>query len=347
MPLWCCRNPSHPPGYEKALISVSSNFPFDPTTPSADPRGRSEPDVLAPAPSAPSAREWLLPGFLFLVTFLSTTYAGLFYELDDQGFFRTSLAIAFHPALLLRGLPFSFTLIVILLSHEMGHFLACRYYGIRCTPPFFIPFPMSFAGTLGAFIRIKSHFQNRRALFDVGIAGPLAGFAFALPALVIGIAGSQLVPKGSMHGGMGFGEPLLFRWVGWLVVGYEPAKQDMIAHPIAMAAWFGLLVTSLNLLPIWQLDGGHISYAVLGREGQKKVSIACAVGLMLISLAGWPIPSYLVFAILVLFLGWRYRFYHPATLRDDERIGIAREILAIIALWILIVSFIPVPIYFS
>jgi membrane-associated protease RseP (regulator of RpoE activity) len=258
-----------------------------------------------------------------------------------------TLAVALHPALLLRGLPFSFTLIMILLAHEMGHFLACRYYAIRCTPPFFIPFPISLAGTLGAFIRIKSHFPNRRALFDVGIAGPLAGFVFALPALVIGIASSQLIPKGSSHGGMAFGEPLLFRWVGKIVLGYAPAKQDMIAHPIAMAAWFGLLVTSLNLLPIWQLDGGHISYAVMGRERQKRLSIGSAVGLMLVSLAGWPIPSYLVFACLVLFLGWRYRFYHPPALSEDAEIGIARTILAIVALWILIVCFTPVPIYFD
>jgi membrane-associated protease RseP (regulator of RpoE activity) len=328
---------------------VSSNFPFDSTTPSREPwlTGRSEQEVLAPTLPSPGGREWLLPAFLFLITLLSTTYAGLFYIFGDQGFFRIALAIAFHPTLLLRGLPFSFTLIMILLAHEMGHFLTCRYYGIRCTPPFFIPFPMSFAGTLGAFIRIKSHFQHRRALFDVGIAGPLAGFVFALPALVIGIAASQLIPKGSIHGGMGFGEPLLFRWVGRIVLGYAPERQDMIAHPIAMAAWFGLLVTSLNLLPIWQLDGGHISYAVLGRERQKKVSIASAVGLMLVSLAGWPIPSYLVFACLVLFLGWRYRFYHPPTLCEGEKIGIAREVLAIVALWILIVSFTPVPIYFD
>ncbi len=326
---------------------MSSNFPFDSTTPPREPwlAHRNEHEVLAPVVSSPGRREWLFPVFLFLITFLSTTYAGLFYTLEDQGFIRMALATAFHPTLLLRGLPFSFTLIMILLAHEMGHFLACRHYGIRCTPPYFIPFPMSFAGTLGAFIRIKSHFQHRKALFDVGIAGPLAGFVFALPALVIGIAASQLIPKGSIHGGMGFGEPLLFRWVGKIVLGYAPERQDMIAHPIAMAAWFGLLVTSLNLLPIWQLDGGHISYAVLGRERQKKMSIAAAVGLMLISLAGWPIPSYLVFACLVLFLGWRNHFYHPPTLFEDEKIGSAREFMAILALWILIVCFTPVPIY--
>lgn len=287
----------------------------------------------------------MFPAFLFLVTFLSTTYAGLFYVNGDEGFLWMMLALFRHPTRLLQGMPFSFTLMAILLAHEMGHFLACRHYGIQCTPPYFIPFPISYAGTFGAFIRIKSPFPHKRALFDVGIAGPLAGFIFALPALAIGISASQLIPKGSMHGNLGFGEPLLFRWVGKMVIGYAPERQDMFAHPIAMAAWFGLLVTSLNLLPIWQLDGGHISYALWGRERQKKVSIGSAVALMLISLAGWPIPSYLVFACLILFFGMRFRFYHPPTLFDEEEIGLAREMLAILALLILIASFTPVPIY--
>ena len=305
---------------------MSSEPPFDLAAPPQEPwiSGTSGQPIPVSAIPSPGWREWLFPAFLFVTTFISTTFAGLFYVFGDQGFFRMALAILIHPSLLLRGLAFSFPLITILLAHEMGHFLACRYYGIRCTPPFFIPFPISFAGTLGAFIRIKSGFQNKRALFDVGIAGPLAGVVFALPALVIGVAQSELRPKGSFHGAMGFGEPILFRLVGKLVLGYSPERQDMLAHPIAMAAWFGLLVTSLNLLPIWQLDGGHISYAVFGRERQKVLSIACSVALMLVSLAGWPLPSYLVFACLVLFFGLRYRFYHPATLSEDVEIGPGR-----------------------
>jgi membrane-associated protease RseP (regulator of RpoE activity) len=328
---------------------VSGNFPHESTTTTSTPwlAEKIAQDAAVFAPAAPGWREWLLPAFLFLATFLSTTYAGLFYGFGDQGFALMTLALFRHPTILLQGLPFSFTLIIILFAHEMGHFLACRYYGIRCTPPYFIPFPISYAGTFGAFIRIKSPFPHKRALFDVGIAGPLAGFIFALPALVVGISSSRLISKGSSHGGLGFGEPLLFRWIGKMVIGYAPERQDMFPHPIAMAAWFGLLVTSLNLLPIWQLDGGHISYALLGRERQKKISIGSAVALMLISFAGWPIPSYLVFACLILFFGMRYRFYHPPTLWDEEEIGPAREILAILALLILITSFTPVPIYFD
>ncbi len=253
--------------------------------------------------------------------------------------------LAAHPAFFLKGISFSFTLMAILLAHEMGHFIACRYYGIACTPPYFIPLPISIVGTMGAFIRIKSPFQHKKALFDVGVAGPLAGFVFVVPALVIGIATSSLIPKtGGGSGDIYFGEPLIFRLVGAAVLGYVPETQDMIASPMAMAAWFGLLATSLNLFPIWQLDGGHIAYAILGREHQKKLSITATALLMLVSLAGWPIPSYFLFVCMVLFFGLRYRFYHPPTLSEQEEIGSGRVVLGIVALLILILSFTPIPI---
>ena len=165
-----------------------------------------------------------------------------------------------------------------------------------------------------------------------------------LPALFIGISFSQLIPKGSLQGGIYFGEPLIFRWMGQWILGYSPSSQDMIAHPIAMAAWIGLLATSLNLLPIWQLDGGHIAYAVLGSKLQRKLSIAAAIALMLVSFAGWPFPSYLLFGLLLLVLGMRSRFYHPPTLSENEEMGRARLVLSVVALLILILCFTPVPI---
>ncbi len=297
-----------------------------------------------PTTTAPSAREWTISVILFLLTLCSTTFAGLIYVGDDAGFFRTALVAAAHPSILLYGLPFSLTFLAILLAHELGHFFACRYYHIRCTPPYFIPVPISIAGTLGAFIRIKSPFSQKRALFDVGVAGPLAGFALTLPALVVGIANSRLIAKGTVAGGVNFGEPLLFRWVGKLVLGYSPATQDMLAHPIAMAAWFGLLATCLNLFPIWQLDGGHIAYAIVGRGAQRKLSVMATAALILISFAGWPIPSYLVFGLLLLAFGLRFRFYHPPTLHDHEPLGPARTLIGVLALVILVISFTPVPI---
>jgi len=304
------------------------------------------PPIIAPDMGS-SWREWVVPIFLFLMTLITTTFAGLYYVVGDSGFIALAAASISHPSRLLPALPFSLTLISILLAHEMGHYFACRYYGIRCTPPYFIPFPISIAGTLGAFIRIKSPFHHKRALFDVGVAGPLAGFAVVLPSLFVGVSLSRLIPKGSIPGGYYFGEPLIFTWVGRLVLGYRPGAHDMVAHPVAMAAWFGLLATCLNLLPIWQLDGGHIAYALLGRDSQKRLSITATVALILTSFLGWPIPSYLVFGLLLLVMGVRFRFYHPPTRYDEMKLGRGRELIGILALLILIISFTPVPISIS
>ncbi len=292
-------------------------------------------------------REWIVPAVLFIATVTSTSYVGMLYAAADAPLIPSIFNIITNPFTLLKGLPFSFPLITILLAHEMGHFLACRFYKIRCTLPFFLPLPLSIIGTLGAFIRIKSPFVHRRALFDVGIAGPLAGFVFVIPTLVVGISYSQLIDKGSFGSGFAFGEPLLFRWLGKIILGYSPEVQDMIAHPTAMAGWFGLLATCLNLLPVWQLDGGHIAYAVFGRETQKKLSIVTAAALVLVSFVGWPLPAYLVFGLILLVLGARFRFYHPPTLYEGEEVDGGRVVLGFIALLILITSFTPIPFYLT
>lgn len=324
------------------------NDTFPPESPSNPPSIAVAPIPAAVLPRPESfRRQWLLSAALFAATFATTTLAGLFHAGGDVDLLTAILVVTARPSILLLGLPFSVTLMVILLAHEMGHFLACRYYGIRCTPPYFIPSPFLFAGTFGAFIRIRSPFKDRRALFDVGIAGPLAGFVFVIPALIVGIAYSTLIPRGSSQGDITFGEPLLFRWLAKIVLDYSPETQDMIGHPIAMAAWLGLLVTCLNLFPIWQLDGGHIAYAVLGRERQRQTSLCASIALIMISFLGWPVPSYLLFGILLLVLGSRFRFYHPSTLDDDLNIGRGRLLLGVLALLILLVSFTPVPISFT
>jgi membrane-associated protease RseP (regulator of RpoE activity) len=321
---------------------------------STDPPLYSSNFLLDVPPSSSGAKRWLIPGILFVATFLTTSFAGL---LDSgyviNGLIGTFLTVLEYPHLLVKGFPFSITLMTILLAHEMGHFLACRYYGIRCTPPFFMPLPLPPAGTLGAFIRIQSPFQHKRALFDVGVAGPLAGFFFVVPALVIGTMRSQLIPKGGFgDGGISFGEPLLFRWISEWVVGYNPATQDMIAHPIALAAWFGLLITAINLLPIWQLDGGHMAYALFGPRYQKKLSIVAVLTLVIGSFVGWylwrpldrpSVPPYIVLGMLLLILGSRFRFYHPPTLADEDGIGRGRIIISLLAFFILLISFTPVP----
>ena len=196
----------------------------------------------------PTRRQWGVFWALLGLTFISTTLAGLFYALGGPGPFSLLRLVLSRPGTLLLGLPFSLSLLAILLAHEFGHFLACRHYRMRATPPWFLPAPFPLTGTLGAFIRIQSPFRGLRALFDIGIAGPLAGFAVTLPVLAVGIRLSTLVPKGALDGGgLSFGEPLLFRLAGMLLVGYAPAHQDLLAHPMAMAAWIGLLATSLNL----------------------------------------------------------------------------------------------------
>ncbi len=293
----------------------------------------------------PTRRQWGAFWALLGLTFISTTLAGLFYAFGGPGPFSLLRLVLSRPGTLLLGLPFSLSLLAILLAHEFGHFLACRHYRMRATPPWFLPAPFPLTGTLGAFIRIQSPFRGLRALFDIGIAGPLAGFAVTLPVLAVGIRLSTLVPKGALDGGgLSFGEPLLFRLAGMLLVGYAPARQDLLAHPMAMAAWIGLLATSLNLLPIWQLDGGHIAYAILGRKRQQNLSIVALVALMGLSLVGWPTPSYLLFAAMLLVVGIRVRFYHPSTLDDGEPLGAARRWLALAALAVLALSFTPVPV---
>jgi len=323
---------------------VSSSFAQPPGTLLRPPI----PDARLHSESGGCAKEWFIAAALFCATFVCSSFAGLFYSIGDIGFLAY-LRIFFHkPSMILHGLTFSIPLMSILLAHELGHYFACRYYGMQCTPPFFIPVPISITGTLGAFIRIKSPFRHKRALFDIGVAGPLAGFALVFPFLCIGIGLSQLIPRGAYPpGGWSFGEPLIFRFVGTLVLGYDPGRQDMIAHPIAMAAWIGLLVTSLNLLPVWQLDGGHIAYALFGRTRQRQLSIAGIVFLLLLSLRDWRTPSYLLFALLLLIMGWRVRFYHPRTLFDEEKVDSGRILVGILALVIFLVSFIPVPISFG
>ena len=302
-------------------------------------------DEQPPEP-APSMLQWALSILLLVLTFCTTTFAGFFYTTGLLEF-RNPTSILFPPNLRMFAacISFSFPLIVILTAHELGHYFACRYYGMKCTPPYFIPAPLPLTGTLGAFIKIKSHFRRKRALFDIGIAGPLAGFLFSLPVLWIGISISRLTPKlPAQFTGLTFGEPLIFRIIGIATLGYAPERQDMIAHPMAMAGWVGLLATSLNLLPIWQLDGGHISYAVFGAEWHKKLSYAAAASLIIVSFMGWPTPSYLLFGLILLIIGWRLRFYHPAPLTDEGPLGTVRVILAVIALIILILSFTPIPI---
>src|SRR6202163_2960098 len=208
---------------------------------------------------------------LFVLTLISTLAVGAQYASsyasgqspDFDALFSTYASLLAHPQLLLAGVPFAFTLIGILLAHELGHFFACRYYGISASYPYFIPAP-TLIGTMGAFIRIRSPIQNRKALFDVGLAGPVVGFLFAIPALAIAIAYSREIPLSQAHPSVIFGDPLAMRiLMAVLRPGVPPSA--LLLHPVGRAAWVGLFATSLNLLPGGQLDGGHILRSLSAR----------------------------------------------------------------------------------
>jgi membrane-associated protease RseP (regulator of RpoE activity) len=231
-------------------------------------------------------------------------------------------------------------LMSILLAHEMGHYLMCRRYGVDATLPFFIPLPVvSIVGTLGAFIRIKAPFPHRRALLDIGLAGPLAGFVMCLPVLVLGVLEARVVPRAPSPYGLSLGEPLLFQVAAWLAKGPLPDDVDLSIGPLGMAAWFGLFVTALNLMPIGQLDGGHVAYALF-RGGHRWVSrVAFALCLVLLYLR----PTWLLWSILLLMVGRR----HPPTLDDAQPLDRGRVALGVLGFVIFAVCFTPNPVLVS
>ncbi|HTR44348.1 MAG TPA: site-2 protease family protein [Thermodesulfovibrionales bacterium] len=206
---------------------------------------------------------------LFVLTFLTTTVAG---SLLQRG-----VNILEEPLGVLEGLPFSLTLMTILLSHELSHYFASKRHHTEATLPYFIPAPpfLSPIGTFGAFIKMKSPIVTRKALIDIGASGPIAGFLLSVIASVVGLANSSIVPLQEVKGGISLGDSLLFSLLSRLVLGVPPDSYDILLHPVALAGWLGLFVTSLNLIPIGQLDGGHIAFAFLG-ERHKALSKALA-----------------------------------------------------------------------
>lgn len=228
-------------------------------------------------------------------------------------------------------------LLSILLAHEMGHYLACRYYHVDATLPFFIPFPMlSLVGTLGAFIRIRSPIPNRRALFDIGIAGPLAGFVVCLPVIALSVHEMSLVSTAPRTAELYLNDPLLLQWVTTWVFGNVPDGMTVLVGPLGLAAWFGLFLTGLNLIPIGQLDGGHVMYALFRERATLVSRLGWWVCLGLVYFS----PSWIVWAILLLFLGRR----HPRTVNDYAPLGRGRAIVGALGFLVFAVCFLPDPI---
>ncbi|HBL24976.1 MAG TPA: peptidase M50 [Deltaproteobacteria bacterium] len=240
--------------------------------------------------------------------------------------------------ILVGGFLYSLAIMTILLSHELGHYLMSRRYGIPSTLPFFIPLPLPPFGTFGAVIKMKGVVVNKKALFDVGVAGPVCGFVVALPFIVAGISMSAVTPLSGVPAGsyMELGDPLLFRILEAWFVGEIPKGHDLVLHPFAYAGWVGLFVTSLNLLPVGQLDGGHVVYAVFG-EKSKWVYRGVIAGLGILAVfmnIGW-----LTLVILLIIFGRS----HPRPFDDETGLDGSRKKLAVVTLIIFILSFIPAP----
>lgn len=302
-----------------------------------------------------SAPRVLVHSLLLLATAISTTLtgAGFAVQVQDESSF---IGLLLAPVLavlretasgnldpLAKGLLFTFTLLTILGAHELGHYFACRHYGIRASLPYFIPSPptITLFGTFGAVIKIKEPIQSRRALFDIGIAGPLAGFAFALPAAIVGLVFATPAAPSAVSGanGIQFNDPLLFllvskvlglpKWIDW--------------NPIYWAAWGTMLVTALNLFPVGQLDGGHVLYAIAGRRIHtwisRIVTVACA-GLAIFSIVADQPPVYLLWTLVLLFL---MKVGHPPVI-EEEPLGTARTVLAVLAVLVFALCFMPFPI---
>lgn len=280
-------------------------------------------------------RYWLY-SLLFALTLLTTTVVGCAMQSDFDHNVPFDVERAFdlyswiwrHPATLLHGLPFSLTLLTILLAHEFGHYLAAMYHRVDASLPYFLPSP--FLGTFGAFIKVRSPIYSKRVLFDIGVSGPLAGFVFVLPALAIGLAFSKVIPGIAHQGSLQFGVPGLERLLELLIFP-GASSADIYLHPVARAAWVGMFTTALNLLPIGQLDGGHILYAF---AGEKTRWLSRFFVVLLIPMGIFFAYSWLLWAVLLFFFGMR----HPV-IYDPYPIGRARTWLGIAALIILILTF--------
>lgn len=269
---------------------------------------------------------------LFIVTIVSTLFVGASYGAESMD----------QALQLWRGWPFSLSILLILGSHELGHYFAARYHRVPVTLPYFIPMPFSPFGTLGAFIRLQGPVNNRRALFDVGASGPLAGLVFAVPILLIGLATSEII---SVPAGTTFeGNSLLYLAAKFLTHGQIlPGNGvDVLLNQVAWAGWVGLFVTGLNLLPVGQLDGGHVAYALFGQKSRLlfwPVIVSLGLILVLTYLNGAPALTWGLWIGLLILLGR----IHARPLEDISELDPRRRVLAIITLGLFFLTFVPAP----
>jgi len=286
-------------------------------------------------------RVWARLPMTHIVFFLATLATTTFY-----GALHNNVNLFLEPWQFYEGFPFSLTLLAILGTHEFGHYWMARYHGVPVTLPYFIPAP-SLIGTFGAFIRIKDIVPNRRVLFDIGVAGPIAGFVVAVPAIILGIMLSEVRPATELSG-IGLGSTLLFNGLVQVLLGVTPQAYDVILHPIAFAGWIGFLVTAFNLIPAGQLDGGHIVYSLCGRW-HRLVTLLCVLALLPM---GWYWPGWWVWAFVIFWFsgpqaawrqGWRFAFLHPPLRDEAAPLSRTQKWVAAAALLIFVMTFPPVP----
>lgn len=267
---------------------------------------------------------------LFLLTFITTLIAGAFLN---------GVNPLEEPERIYLGLPFSTTLLLILLTHELSHYFMSRRHNVSVTLPYFIPAP-SLIGTFGAIIKMKPPIYDRRALIDIGSAGPIGGFIVAVIATVIGLSLSEVKPMEEfkrMEGGLSLGGSILFNLLTKVVLDIEIDDYNVILHPVAFAGWIGLLVTSLNLLPIGQLDGGHISYALFV-EKHETIAKFTIPALILLGILFWQ--GWLLWAVLMLVIGYK----HPPVVYPMIELDEKRRFIGWLALFIFIITFTPMPV---
>ncbi|MFQ5442045.1 MAG: site-2 protease family protein [Thermodesulfobacteriota bacterium] len=273
----------------------------------------------------------LLPVVLFCVTVVTTIIAGALYR---------GAQIFAHPSEILLGVPFSLSLILILGTHELGHFLASRRHGVHTTLPLFIPSPPipPMIGTFGAVIRIKSPITTKNALVDIGAAGPLSGFVVAVFVTAIGLRFSAVLPVLHTGTSLGLGSSLIFKGLTYLTLGPVPEGYDVMLHPAAFAGWIGFFVTAMNLLPLGQLDGGHMVYALIGRW-HRTFSMVMVVAMVILGFLSWP--GWFIWAALITIIG----LWHPPVDNYYVPMDGKRKLTSICALIVFVLTFIPMPFY--